>query len=775
MELLVDLMEGKEWETLVLEIAKIEDFADAMALSDCLSSQAGEAVVLAETMDGALAEATETKVDQTSNVPTTEVTGVARVIEEDSKVNSEESCLNLPIPSQHVCVTSGPAQAAVSATEVSPSKESSADTVFEGNSSKDNAAESLGLENLFDDTTNVDNSVSMEEETTVGSLSRKEKQLESKLRRQLKALTSQSKRKTWKECQQLLNEKACTPACPCMCEEYSRQRRKEQAAQMEARRNRGSAFAYPNGKADYDPEIGGETKLGNDCPIHTILWQRLFKRAVEKGWSTNLEEYVKRQDATENGEGPRLPEPNSRSTGLTADKPQVSSVCGSGKVPLAPEAVANATGALEQCHCDFHNSSAHSTRACRALRLFRERLKVGSDAPDEGIIRLYDRLFPLSSREGKRRLVKQSGLSAQLKLERMQRWKGLLLKTANVAWYPKVHTEEPVPRRTMAGPRTAAPNPQWSATNSWTTRNNGLGLTPSVEICWRNPVQAPWQEMEERVTLCPPSNQGEVVKFKYSGIVVESPVPYVKEFEHEVTILGGPTYPTTSARAMEDSGAGRSFVSLDLVEKLGLCAGASTTRVELADGNVVDSIGKIELTFQFVCYRVRYCFDIMAIPDYDMVIGRDLLMRLGLHPAATIPVGPPPDARLSGTEKDREDEDDSGCTPEEVERREKLLPTIHAWTKTNQDQVPPTAVCNHPQATIRIEHDPSTKPAYMPQFKQKPMRETMISRHLVDWIKWGYAVPYDVKVHGAKHYKVPIFAVHQFDKSGRMIVVRPTF
>ena len=181
--------------------------------------------------------------------------------------------------------------------------------------------------------------------------------------------------------------------------------------------------------------------------------------------------------------------------------------------------------------------------------------------------------------------------------------------------------------------------------SSWSTRNNGLGLDPKTNIGWTNPRQSPWTVVEDIRTFCSkPLDDEMVAKFKYSGIVVEEPIPYVPEYEHTINLIGGANYRSMDLRAMEDSGAAVSFVALDTVERLGLRMEPSPRKVILADNHITNSLGRIELTFQFTCYRVRYWFEVMAIPDFDVVLGRDIMNIVGLHPVERrVPADPPLD------------------------------------------------------------------------------------------------------------------------------------
>ena len=345
-ELFMEDLPAQEWDKLLCDIAGIEQYEDLMALADCLSSQAEEATVLAAMMDVKETEM-DSKAETASNAETdpkaeagtmatkaeaasiaageaesrtpTDANKVSPDGKENFRPSKKSKCVRYyDVGARGGAMSSSDPLRIVNVNEVSSSSSS--------NEINENSFKASMIEKIEEDKGKTPKELRLAHQlakqlNAIGK-TKKALQQEEQLRRRLKAMEARDSRKTWKECQQILNERHCTPSCPCMCDATTRQRRKEQATYLDSKINRASVFVNPTRKVVVGSEPDRETVMGNNCPVHSAVRQRLFKRASEKGWSTNLEEFTTRLAAIESEEGPRLPNPDLTSVSSPASTPQ---------------------------------------------------------------------------------------------------------------------------------------------------------------------------------------------------------------------------------------------------------------------------------------------------------------------------------------------------------------------------------------------------------------------------------------------------------------------
>ena len=84
--------------------------------------------------------------------------------------------------------------------------------------------------------------------------------------------------------------------------------------------------------------------------------------------------------------------------------------------------------------------------------------------------------------------------------------------------------------------------------------------------------------------------------------------------------------------AMIDTGATSSWVTPKLLQLLGLEFAPSKARVRVGDGRVVRSLGKGQLFLQYGSQQIRSWFEVIDIPKFHMILGRDLINTLQLFP-----------------------------------------------------------------------------------------------------------------------------------------------
>jgi hypothetical protein len=251
--------------------------------------------------------------------------------------------------------------------------------------------------------------------------------------------------------------------------------------------------------------------------------------------------------------------------------------------------------------------------------------------------------------------------------------------------------------------------------------------------------------------------------------------PEIAEFTHDLMVYNAAQV-AVSVRSVEDGGANRSFISDDLATKLGFSPRPSTKRVRLANQTVVPTLGTVNLKLQFLGHTTVYPFEVMKNCTYSMLLGRDLMVRFGLRSFIPIPigtstvtqnggkVGSPPPLRI--------DLNSLGLTPEECVKRTPYLAAAIAEVRKNA-QANPASSCSTAGST-RLQH-PKDHPRPRPRsYKQADReRQSMLAKHVDDWIKNGWAVIWDPKIHKDLPWINPLYAVPKYDAHGVLIDVRP--
>ena len=77
---------------------------------------------------------------------------------------------------------------------------------------------------------------------------------------------------------------------------------------------------------------------------------------------------------------------------------------------------------------------------------------------------------------------------------------------------------------------------------------------------------------------------------------------------------------------MQDSGAARSFINVNLADKLkeGVVK-PSLRSIRLANGTIIPSRGSVSLVITFIGVKRRYTFEIINHPTYQVILGLELL------------------------------------------------------------------------------------------------------------------------------------------------------
>ena len=262
------------------------------------------------------------------------------------------------------------------------------------------------------------------------------------------------------------------------------------------------------------------------------------------------------------------------------------------------------------------------------------------------------------------------------------------------------------------------------------------------------------------------------------GDTEEGLAPIIPEYTLTIMILNGNFTPPKPVKltAMEDSGATTSWISPMLLKELGLTFAPSKTRVRLGNSTIDYSKGKGQLTIQLGLRRVQAWFEVIDLPRFHMILGRDLINAFGLHPEypEIYTRVRHPISNVGGTPGCGNVHPDLGdelpeFSPEQAKRRETHLLKINSWVSTHCANVPVGGICTHPAAMFNIEHGPLhyTEPGckWKKQYNQPREREAWITKGVNDWITWDMAEIFDPDKHGNKKddYNTPIFGVPSYD------------
>ena len=445
------LMQSGAWESLLFEIARMDDYEDAVALTDCLLMQKPEALALAATLEEPIATGTGATVAAEAATAiaaaTADTTGAAMAATAQASTGTAETKEDTRSGTpalEHCSLGYGHCLSCVSTATSERRKAAEAAVEDTYGRAIVDELKTICIEDIKNDLKLSASSVPVTPPRVYSCRRPTEKEAwgAEKWRRENRIQGANEKWKTWVECQQLVNASSCAPSCPCMCEFSTGRRREylEARAAAERARPRQTAMLNPHGLIDNKPTHDPEY-LTQGCPEHNVIWQHLFKRAAERGWRISLEAYVEWSEATGGNPGPHLPALPAGSTDSSAAAVPSSSesISGATHAILPPEVVANATGVAANRFCHLHGSTSHSTCDCRAMRQFRSHFVNGDAASEEGILKLYNRVHPPTSRKGKENLNKQWGLSARNKFLRLKRWKQRLLDIARVEWWKPVY------------------------------------------------------------------------------------------------------------------------------------------------------------------------------------------------------------------------------------------------------------------------------------------------------------------------------------------------
>jgi hypothetical protein len=212
---------------------------------------------------------------------------------------------------------------------------------------------------------------------------------------------------------------------------------------------------------------------------------------------------------------------------------------------------------------------------------------------------------------------------------------------------------------------------------------------------------------------------------KTSNIPEPTELPPVAEYVNEVAVTI-PGSATQLLSAAQDSGAGRSFMSLQTACHLGLPIGPSRFDVELADGSTIGSAGSVVVEITMVTRTIVYAFELIDNPSYQMIFGRDLLNYFHLNPPPLIPnrVGSvcsscghharKVDTPACCTPEDSSELDElifADLTEEQTQQRLHLISTvIDPLITDNETRFKEDSYCTAPNSVIRAEHKAGVPP-----------------------------------------------------------------
>ena len=249
--------------------------------------------------------------------------------------------------------------------------------------------------------------------------------------------------------------------------------------------------------------------------------------------------------------------------------------------------------------------------------------------------------------------------------------------------------------------------------------------------------------------------------------------PEIAEFTHDLSVFNA-NRTAVPIRAVEDSGANRSFISDKLAASLGFIPKASHKRVRLANQSVVSTAGTVDLLIQFLGHKTVYPFEVMTNCTYSMLMGRDLMHRFRLRSFIPVPLGTTtvPVNNSSSPLPLRLDLNSLGLTPEESIKRTPYLNAALQEVRKNIAKNPPSSCSN--AGCTRLQHKPGHVRPRPRSYKQADReRQSMLAKHVEDWIKNGWAVIWDPTIHKDLPWINPLYAVPKYDSNGVLIDVRP--
>ena len=256
-----------------------------------------------------------------------------------------------------------------------------------------------------------------------------------------------------------------------------------------------------------------------------------------------------------------------------------------------------------------------------------------------------------------------------------------------------------------------------------------------------------------------------------------------------ISLCDDDTLAAVNAMALLDTGSSVTLISRAVADRLGTAHGQRRGHLYgFASAHAPIPRQRTTRPISFFygrTYDVMYV-DVVDMQDEHIILGRDFIKRFNIH------IGPlhvcyPQELQLSADDDEYidvhekqsrvTDVDGSLLSPTEKIARDDLREIVNGWLADHVAQVPITSTIKHPDAFVRIQHEPGqplSKNKYRPQYQGRVHLHEYITAQVNTWCINEKAAKWDTEILGPDigEFNSPLLPVATTLPSGAIAKVR---